>query len=108
MPHGNHMFKISSDMAMTTMCAYPSSKYALPHWKFVLRCCAQFPCIYLQSPESDQHNSNVSPTISFHVYNLIACCTVHVRHHYKNQQCHMCEAFYDLIVTTNDILERRL
>ena len=23
MPHGKNMFKIASDMAMTTMCAYP-------------------------------------------------------------------------------------
>ena len=53
---------------MVKMCAYSSSKYALPYWKLLLRCCAQFPRIYLPIPESDQHNSNVSPKISFHVY----------------------------------------
>ena len=31
-------------------------KYALPHWKCVLRCCAQCPRIDLPSPESDHKN----------------------------------------------------
>ena len=31
MPHGKNMFKKPPDMAMEKMCAYPSSKYALPH-----------------------------------------------------------------------------
>ena len=66
MPHGEHM---------TTMCAYPSSNYPLPHWKYVLCCCARCTQIDILSPESDQHNSNVIPTIRFHVYKTIACCT---------------------------------
>ena len=31
MPHGKNMFKTEYDMDMATICAYPSSKYALPH-----------------------------------------------------------------------------
>ena len=31
MPHGKHIPKTSSGMTMATMCAYPSSTYALPH-----------------------------------------------------------------------------
>ena len=61
-PRVNYMFKIASDMAMAKMCAYPSFKYSLPHWKYVMRCCAKCPCIDLPNPESDQHNPNVSPT----------------------------------------------
>ena len=39
MPHGKYMFQTASDMAMAKMCSYPTSKYALPHWKYILRCC---------------------------------------------------------------------
>ena len=39
MPYGKHIFQTSSDMEMATMCAYPSSKYAVPHRKCVLSCC---------------------------------------------------------------------
>ena len=78
-PHGNHMSKIASDMAVEIFYEYPSSKYALPHWKCVMNCCAKCPCIDIPSPESDQHNSNVSPTIRFYVYHPIKCRDVHGR-----------------------------
>ena len=65
------MFLIAFDITMATMFAYPSSKYALPHWKGVLRCCAQCPLIDILSIESDQKNSNVIPPIHFHVYQHI-------------------------------------
>ena len=48
-PHGKHMFWTEYDMAMEIMCAYPSPKYALPHWKCVLRYYAQFPRIDIPS-----------------------------------------------------------
>ena len=56
MPHGNNMFQTEYGMVMATMCAYPSYNYALPYWKCVLCCCAQYPRIDLTNPESDQHN----------------------------------------------------
>ena len=65
MARGKHVFKTASTVAMATMFSYPTSKYALLHWKCVFRCCAYCPCIDILSPESDQHNSNVIPTISF-------------------------------------------
>ena len=82
MTHGRHTLKIASDIAMATLCAciYTSSKYALTQWKCFLRCCEKCSCIDLPSTKSDQKNSNVSPKISFHVYHLIARCTVHVIH----------------------------
>ena len=43
MPHGKHMFPTASDIDMKKMYAYPSLNYALPHRKWVLHCCAQFP-----------------------------------------------------------------
>ena len=45
MPHGSHIYATASDMENATMCAYPQSEYSLPHWKCVLRCCADCPCI---------------------------------------------------------------
>ena len=50
-PHGHHIYAKSSDMANTTMCAYPHSDHALPHWKCVLGCCADCPCINLTEQE---------------------------------------------------------
>ena len=73
------MFQTASYMAMTTIFSYPSYNYALPHWKYVLRCCEKCPRIDLPSPESDHHNSNVSPRISFRVYQHIARCNVYGR-----------------------------
>ena len=37
-PYGKHIFNTVSDMSMAKMCAYPSSKYMLPHRKYVLWC----------------------------------------------------------------------
>ena len=83
------------------MCEYSSSKYVLPHWKCVLQWCAQFQWIDITSPESDYHNSNVSPIIRFNVYQHSVCCTVHVRRPFnENKQCQLCEASTDSIVTT--------
>ena len=45
MPHGRHIYAKSYDMANATLCTYPQSDHALPHWKCVLRCCAKCPCI---------------------------------------------------------------
>ena len=52
-PHGKHIFKTASNMDMAKMCEYPSSEYALPHWKCILCCCAQCTRIDIPSPESD-------------------------------------------------------
>ena len=57
MPNDKFILKRASDTAMSKMCVYKSSKYALPHCKCVLCCCAKCPCIYLPSPKSDQKNS---------------------------------------------------
>ena len=56
MPHGNNMFQTEFGMVMATICAQPSSKYALQYCKCVLHCCAQFPRIDIPSPELDQNN----------------------------------------------------
>ena len=45
MPHGSHIYATASDMENDTMCTYPQSEHSLPHWKCVLRCCNDCPCI---------------------------------------------------------------
>ena len=79
MPHGCHIYAISSDMAMDTMRVYPPSQHLLPHYKFLLRCCENCPHIDIPVQESDRHHSDTSPSISFNIYHLIARCTVHGR-----------------------------
>ena len=57
------------------MCAYSQSYHALPHWKCVLKCCAQCPSINFPDQETDNKHTNPSPSIRFPVYHLIASCT---------------------------------
>ena len=59
-------------------------------------CFSQCQCIYLPNPESDYHNSNVSPTIFFRLYYLIARCIVHYRRPFnEKRQC----KFYDAYIS---------
>ena len=91
MPHGRHIYEISSGMVMTTMCAYPPSQHALPHWKCVLRCCYNCPRIDYPDQESDRNKYNASPLIQFHIYHLIARCTLNVRHPLdEKKRCRLC------------------
>ena len=53
MPHGRHIYAKVSDMKKATMCTYPQSDHALPHWICVLRCCADCPRINLPDQETD-------------------------------------------------------
>ena len=79
MPHGLNTYAKAYDMAKATMNAYPYSDHVLPHWKCVLRYCAKFPRINIPDQETYDKPSNPSPSISFHIYNLISHCTTHVR-----------------------------
>ena len=67
------------------------------------------PQIDLKSPESDKHNSNVSPTISFHVYQHIECCTVFYRTPFnENKQFQLCGSYIDAIFTTQMYTRKEL
>ena len=44
-PHGRHIYAKASGLANETMCAYTDYDNALQHWKCVLWCCADCPCI---------------------------------------------------------------
>ena len=54
MPHGRHIYAKESDMANSTMCTYPHSGHSLPHWKYVLKCCADYPCINISDQETNK------------------------------------------------------
>ena len=91
MAHVCHIYATKSDMNVATICAYPPSQHALPHWKCVLHCCYNLPPIHLIDQESDMHHSNAYPSICFHIYHLVACFTVHGRHTLDEKKiCHLC------------------
>ena len=72
MPHGCHIYAKAHDMGKATMCAKSHYNHALPHWKCVLRCCAQCPSINIPDQETDDNNPKPSPSTRFHIYHLIA------------------------------------
>ena len=48
-PHGLHIYAKAYDTERETMCEYSQSDHALPHWKYVLQCCAQ--CAIINLPD---------------------------------------------------------
>ena len=92
MPHGRHIYAKASSMAQATMCAYPQSGHALPHWKCVLRWCTKCPCVNIPYQEIDNHNSDIAPSIRFHIYHIISRCTAHGRIPLKDKKIYyMCK-----------------
>ena len=90
MPHGNHIYSKASYKENATMCTYPHSEHALPHWKFVLRCCADFPCINIPYQETTKKHEETTPSIRFHIYHIIGRCTAHGRIQLKDKKiCYM-------------------
>ena len=79
MPHGRNIYAKAYDMAKATMCTYPKSDHALPHWKYVLRCSAKCPCINIPDQETDNQYSETTPSIRFHINRIIGRCTYHGR-----------------------------
>ena len=65
---GSHIYAIEYGTAINTICASPPSQHELPHWKYVLRCCYNYPLIDFPFQESDRNNSNTSTSVSFHIY----------------------------------------
>ena len=79
MTHVLHRYQTALDMDMETMCEYPPSHHALPHWKLVLCSCSNHACIDLPSHESQNHHESTCTTIRFHVYHLFPWYSVHGR-----------------------------
>ena len=79
MPHERYVYAKSYYMEKATMCAYLHSDHLLPHWKFVLQCCAKCPSINLPDQETDDQYPDTSPSIIFHIYHLISRYTKYGR-----------------------------
>ena len=79
MPHGHNIYKTAADMGIATMCNFPPDQRDLPHWKCVLCCCST--CRSIVTPNHGLHDNTqtMCPTIHFHVYKVVSCCTVNVR-----------------------------
>ena len=61
MPHGRHIYAKASNMENDTICTYPQSTHALPHWKFILWCCAKCTFIKIYDQEIDNQYSETTP-----------------------------------------------
>ena len=89
MPHGRHIYTKAYDMEKATMCAYPQSDHALPHWKCVLRCFANVTCINIPDQETDHQYSDTTTSIRFHIYHTIVCCTENGRIPFKDKKIYV-------------------
>ena len=78
-PHGRHIYAKASDMKKATMCTYPQSDHARPHWKCLLRCCSDCPCINIPDQETNKKHEETTPSIRFHIYHTIGSCTTNGR-----------------------------
>ena len=90
MLHGCHLYSNTSDLANATMCAYPHSDHALPHWKCVLRFCADCQCINLPDHETNKKHEETTPSIRFYIYHIIGRCTTHGRIPLKDKKYVIC------------------
>ena len=90
MPHGRHIYATALDMENATMCTYPQSEHSLPHWKCVLRCCTECPCINIPDQEISKKHDENTPTIRFHIYHIIGRCAIHGRLSLKDKNIFPC------------------
>ena len=63
--HGRHIYAKASDTAKATICTYPQSDHALPHWKCVLRCYYDCASINITDQETDKNLKNPPPQLGF-------------------------------------------
>ena len=78
-PHGHHIYAKLYDIAKSKMCVYPQLDHALPHCKYVLRCCAKCPRIYIPDQQKVDQYLDTIPSIRFHIYHIIVRCKKHGR-----------------------------
>ena len=79
-------------MEKSTMCEYPQYDHALTHWKCVLICCAECPCINIPDQEKDNNYSETTSSIRFDIYHIISRCSAHGIIPLKDKKiCCMCK-----------------
>ena len=92
MSNGSHIYTKSYDMEKAKMCTYIKSDRAIPNWKFLLRCCAKFPCINITDQETNNQYSDTTLSIRFHIYHIIGHCTSHDIITLKDKKiCYICK-----------------
>ena len=83
-------------MEKATICEYPHSYNALPHWRCVLRYCDKFICVNIPDQEKYDKYSNTSASILFHIYHLISSCKTNGRLQLNDKKfCCRCKQDYD-------------
>ena len=92
MPHRSHIYVKARDMKKATICTYTQSDHSLPHCKCVLVCYSDCPYINLPDQETDNHYSETTPSIRYHIYHIIGSCTAYGIIILKyNKICYMCK-----------------
>ena len=92
MPNGRHIYSKASDIVKATMCTYNQSDHALTHWKCALRCYGDCTCINLTDQETNKKHEEITPSIRFHIYHIIARCIAHGKISLKyNKRCYICK-----------------
>ena len=81
MPNGQYIYAKASDMAKAKMCTYPQSDHALPHRKFVLRCCAECPYSNLSYQETNKTMKKPHPQLGFTFITILDVVLLMVEFH---------------------------
>ena len=69
------------------MCTYTQSEHALPHWKYVLRCCTECPCIYLPDHEKKKRQH---PQLGFTFITSLDVVLLMVKLHWRTRKYVTC------------------
>ena len=77
-------------MANATMCAYPQSEHSLPHWKCVLRCCNDCPCINIPDQEISKKMTKLHPQLGFTFITSLDVVLFMVDFHWKTSTFVLC------------------
>ena len=91
MPHGRHIYAKASDMVKATICTYPQSDHALPHWKCVLQCCAECPYVNIPDQETDKNMRKQHPQLGFKFMKSLDVVLPMVELHRKKENMYMCK-----------------
>ena len=75
--HGCHIHCTAEDMAMATMCPFPSQHHGMSHWKCVLICCKRCPILSITRLEINKDATSMCSKIRFYVYINVSHCTIH-------------------------------
>ena len=109
MPHRRHIYATASDMANASMCTYPQSEHSLPHWKCVLRCCNDCPCINIPDEEVSNKHDETTPTIRFHIYHIIFIYHILCkRHSFAQYVQHKMVVFTRYENRTSDLVRKQI